>query len=815
MTAANKQRATHYLLIASAILAFTLPAASCGPDFPSAVFVLTNGPGPNYAAFARGRIGIPQPEYRTRHLAIAFDILTQRPLTSTEQQQAIAVNQYFTNPWANDPDENPDLKKTLPPTGFDSWIAARKTFGPVDNYTPPDDLETSYSRQSYESYANCLDDSFATATRTLAARIATHGSKDPSVIEWVRGQDAVYSNCSDGKPKPHYGSDPIPPTPLQPHLPAAVSNAPRWLQQDRAYQLAAANLYANNLDPTLAGFRSIAADTASPWSILSRYLVARTLLRQATIAYNSFDRIDPQTGKTSDARDYFLTTLAAAQKELLAMRSEPRMATLSGPIDDLLDFVDLRLQPSAQAAILADRLHGPNPRRFGQSLIDLTFLRANPNEYGFDSETVKPPPPHGPEQDTAGMLDWLDTINRADEPAALTHWHTTHSTVWLLAAIAFAQPSDPATPDLIKVAEAIPSSDPAFIAINYHRLRLTPRSQDTRSQLLALLPTLQTTQSTSTINLFTTLTAATAPTLDTWLVTAPRSPAAEASWSTTDDAFVPPPENVCGAKVPPNTLKLFDVDAAYTLNHQLPLRLLATAAESPTLPANLRYQVAQAAWARAVLLDQPEIARRMSPILTACRPAWQPVLTAYDAATTPLDRHATALLALMRFASTEPSVREGEERRNGFATYDEFRQNWWCTTIPDPGSDVDFDPYPNPPNDVPRQHTPTTPRFLTPSDLAESTTQVAQLQMIPNASTYFALQALAFFKAHPTDPRTPDILGEADRVLRNSCRNDYLSHDDGKPNPNPNATANLAHQVFLALQHYPQSPWTKHYKSWE
>jgi hypothetical protein len=210
MTAANKQRATHYLLIASAILAFTLPAASCGPDFPSAVFVLTNGPGPNYAAFARGRIGIPQPEYRTRHLAIAFDILTQRPLTSTEQQQAIAVNQYFTNPWANDPDENPDLKKTLPPTGFDSWIAARKTFGPVDNYTPPDDLETSYSRQSYESYANCLDDSFATATRTLAARIAAHGAKDPAVIEWVRGQDAVYSNCSDGKPRRFFGLPPSP-----------------------------------------------------------------------------------------------------------------------------------------------------------------------------------------------------------------------------------------------------------------------------------------------------------------------------------------------------------------------------------------------------------------------------------------------------------------------------------------------------------------------------------------------------------------------------------------------------------------------------
>ena len=172
----------------------------------------------------------------------------------------------------------------------------------------------------------------------------------------------------------------------------------------------------------------------------------------------------------------------------------------------------------------------------------------------------------------------------------------------------------------------------------------------------------------------------------------------------------------------------------------------------------------------------------------------------------------------MRFASTEPSVREGEERRNGFATYDEFRQNWWCSTIPDPQSSVDADhavPDRTPASSTPVK--PPTPPFLTPADLAEAKTEVDRLEKIPNASTYFATQALDFYKAHPADPRTPDILGEADRVLRNSCRNDNFGYTaDGKPNPDPNATANLAHRVFDALhQHYPDSPWTRRYKSWQ
>ena len=838
------------IAIAAALL--VVPARSCGPDFPSAIFVLPNGPGGNYALFAAGRLGIPQPGYRTRHLVIAYDYLTHRPLSEDEQEQAVDTDQYFTeNRDLDNPPTNSDT-----PGGFALWIAARKALGPVDKYTPDDKLDTTLSRD-YDVVPNCLDDAFATAAHTLAARQTAYGKQDPAVLDWVRGQDAVFSNCGDGKPQQYYGPGQPPLPPPAPHAPAALpANAPAWLQQDRRYQLAAASFYATHYDDAIAQFRSIAADTSSPWSAIARYLVARAFIRKATLgdAPPISADADPtkQAAQQAAAQAARQKNLALAQHELLAMQSDPHIAPLRHAVDNLLDFVNLRLQPDAQAIVLANRLHGPASDRFGQSLIDLTYLRTN------HADPTLPTPAGTPDPGTNDMIAWIDDINTIDQTPnrwsgdpsphttsdvsqanadILQHWGATHSTAWLLAALMSARPTDAATPGLIHAAQSIPKDDPGYVAITYHRLRLSPSDPATRPSLLAILPAIQHDQTLSTINLFTALTATSAPTLEAWLATAGRLPAGETSWGEIDEgvteaSFTPDnatdntdshleantPTDVCGTKIKPNSTKLFDLDAANALNRNLPLRLLATAAESSTLPANLQFQVAQATWARAVLLDQPAIARRMTPLLIHCRAAWKPVLDAYDASTTPEDRQANGLLALLRFASTEPSVRYGEERRNAFAAYDEFRQNWWCSTVPAPGYDVDSPPdYPSPALAV---TPPPAPTFLTPADLTEARTEVAALEKIPNASTYFAQHALAWMKSHPRDPRTPDILGEANRALRNSCRTERPSDSKtGQPtgDPNyPNLTPNLAHALFDALhQNYPQSPWAKRYKSWE
>ena len=111
------------------------------------------------------------------------------------------------------------------------------------------------------------------------------------------------------------------------------------------------------------------------------------------------------------------------------------------------------------------------------------------------------------------------------------------------------------------------------------------------------------------------------------------------------------------------------------------------------------------------------------------------------------------------------------------------------------------------------------PPFLTQTDLNEAQTEVTVLERIPRASTYFAQEALAWQKLHPTDPQTPDILGEADRVVRNSCRKEPPYDEHGTPHLNPtdmSITANLAKALFETLQRsYANSPWARRYKSWE
>jgi hypothetical protein len=841
--------------LAAALIA--LPARSCGPDFPEAIFVLPNGPGGDYALFAAGRLGVPQAGYRTRNLVVAYDYLTQRPLSAAEQKQAVDVNEHFVDAWSYEQAAD----KSGPPTGFALWIAARAGVGAVDKYVPSEKLETSLYR-NYDEIPNCLDDAFATATRTLAARSAAYGKQDAAVIEWVRGQDAVFANCNDGHPRGY--NEPAPPAPAPASLtPAALpATAPVWLQQDRRYQMAAAAFYAARYDEAIAQFRAIAADSASPWSTVARYLVARALIRKATMQDAPSDGNLSGTPLTDEQRStrqaayqqqlkqasqQRTATLQQAQHELLAMQTEPRMATMRNAVDNLLDYLNLRVNPDAQAVVLADRLHGPATDRFAQALIDLTYLRTD------HADAILPVPANTPKPGASDMLAWIDDINTVDQTPnewsgdpsphtaaevaqaradILQHWRAGKSMAWLLAAIMTAKPTDADAAELVRAAQAVSKDDPGYVAIMYHRLRLSANDPATRPGLLAMLPAIERDQTLSTINLFTALDAKSAPTLEAWLSAAGRVPAGDTSYDTVDDydpsapaktangdeAAQPVAEDVCGTKVKPNTTKLFDLDAANALNRDVPLRLLAAAAESSSLPANLQFQVAQAAWARAVLLDQPAIARRMTPLLVHCRAAWQPVLAAYDASTTSDDRLANGLLALMRFASTEPSVRYGEERRNGFAGYDAFRQNWWCTTVPKPGYDVDYSPDLPAPRSAGATSAP--PIFLSASDLAEARGEIASLEKIPTASTYFARQALAWMKAHPGDARTADILGEATRALRNSCRTERpYDSKTGQPagDPkDPNLTANLAHALFDALhQNYPQSAWTKRYTSWE
>ena len=488
------------------------------------------------------------------------------------------------------------------------------------------------------------------------------------------------------------------------------------------------------------------------------------------------------------------------------MTTEPRMASMRPQIDALLDYVNSSLQPQQQALVLAARLQDPHRSDYGQSITDLTLIRMAELP---ETSGVPEPPQRVADRKSAraashdssavDLLDWMDTLQQDQSAHALSRWQSTHSRPWLFAALALAQPADAATPQLIDASANIPSTDPAYAAFSYHRLRLSPQTPERRTQLLAILPSIDAHQGSSTRNLFATLNAETAPDFTIWLSQAGRIPAADED---EDDE-----ENLPGGgneDTYPNTPKptpathYFTADAATILNTRLPLHLLVEAASNSALAPSLRYEVAQAAWTRAVLLNRPEVARQLSPLLIAAHDQWKPVLDAYDHATAPADREAAALFALMRFASTEPDVREGYSRPDGFATYSSYGDNWWAYTIPQPDADMTkFEGYAE---ITTFAHTSVPdPPFLTPQERAEASTEIATLKAIPAAGDYLPAEALAWQKAHPHDPRSPELLGEAFRVARNGSAK--VGHE---------------HELFLVLHHqYPINHWTLQYKTWQ
>ncbi|HEY3990015.1 MAG TPA: hypothetical protein VGM02_12005 [Acidobacteriaceae bacterium] len=810
---------------------FVIPANSCGPFFPEALFVQNSMPDGIYAAYAKGEIGVPQPGYRVQDLVVAFDWLNGHGLTADEQQQAVALDRIQTTREYQDPAKLP---------GFVAWLAARKDSGVPEPPPPPPQSGFHITQElnsdrpvpgaSYQNFTNCLDPAFATAADTLKDRKTAHANDSASFADWVHGQDAVFANCNGSGDK----------------MPAdAASNAPEWLKQDRAYQQAAAKFYQTDYDAAITRLKTIVVDTSSPWHLIARLVEARAMIRRATIgqitdipaaavaapdAPYSEEREKAQRAYQNLVKQKEFERLGYPLNALLAIIGDPIMQQYHADAAGLLDFVKLRLEPRVQAEVLAARLTDPDraqtPGHFQQAIIDLRYYLYPPYSRQRSPAATKSTSPSAP------LFTWMQAMrapapvqetgwsDQTPDPAkvqqeraqaateALGRWRSTHATLWLIGAMANAQPGDPAAAELIQAAMQIPQTSPAWTAATYNRLRLTEDPATMRGDLAVIEPSLVHTPQRSTINLFKLLNQRVSPTLADFLHQAAALPA---GITTFDSGYPdapdtkPDPNSLCGVNGSEASTLLFNPDAATILNTRMPLTLLVEAAEDKALPRNLSFQIAQSTWTRAILLNRPEIARRMSPILTGCYPAWKPWLESYDSAKTADNRHAAGLLALMRFPSTEPLVRAGMQRSDGFATYSQFRDNWWSasdTAQPaSPGNPSGraatfFGTQPATPAALPD------PPFLTEADRARAQREIAALRATTCASDYFAAAALDWQKQHPADPRNVALLGFAERAIRNGCRTD--------------ATKELNHRLFVIVQtKYPKSEWAKKYTTWE
>jgi len=303
------------------------PAKACGPLSIDPVFVFHHSPDLPFEQYTKGKIGIVQPTFGRKTLVIAYHYLNGGFYSDFEQQALVDALR------GQAPEEN-GL------TALKNWISARKELL-KENETLPE-IYVERKHQGYDYFPNCAKNAFEVATSTLKSRVASYGADDQNVREWISGQDTVFQNCSSGS-----------------HIPAAVSaGVPAWLKKDRDYQTAGAFFYSLNFEEARRRFAAIAADADSPWQDTANYLLARTLVRQASLA------------KDDKVRRELLTKAEVELQNLIGQSSAFRDSTRK-----LLGVVQFRLHPPERVEELARTLAGTGGNEnLRQDLTDYVWL---------------------------------------------------------------------------------------------------------------------------------------------------------------------------------------------------------------------------------------------------------------------------------------------------------------------------------------------------------------------------------------------------------------------------------------------------------
>ncbi len=325
------------------------------------------------------------------------------------------------------------------------WLTLRKTVpgvAPLDAFLP-----TERAGPNYTSAPNCLDDTFANATRTLQSRLASYGAASPDVQFWITAQDAVFAACAEPVAS----------------LPALPDAAPDWLRADYRYQSAALSFYDGAFEAAAAAFAAIAQDAASPWHDIAPYLRVRSLLRKAL---------------ASKAQPDF----AAARDAARAIGSA---APLQGAAGKLAGMAELHADPAVASARLVTALSAP--ALSDQAAADFKDLQSIGSGAAPDLldwiGTIKTgaaappvPPPDRPTKLDAAKLAETQRV------AALAHardrYGATRDVAWLLAALALMQPDDAADTAFMADAAAVDPQAPAYLTALYHRVRLLNGTAD-------------------------------------------------------------------------------------------------------------------------------------------------------------------------------------------------------------------------------------------------------------------------------------------------------------------------------------------------
>jgi hypothetical protein len=733
---------------------------TCGPFFSAAVFTREHGPDRPLKDFARGKIGVVLPDWREAYRIVAYLYLESKPLSGAELQ---ALLDHFDADRRIDPPEQ--LTRALA-----DWTSARAQYAPEPAPNPPQEYRP--GDYAFNAIPNCLAPAFITAVATLKERANRFGPKSPELEEWIRGQDAVFSNCGRGNNVP-------------PELPATANSL---LRADRAYQIAAAYFYAGGTEGyenALKDFQAIAGDKASPWHGIAAYLVARTLIRQASAAAAGQDRT------------YDPALLAKAETQLESILKDPQQQPMHDDAASLLGFVNYRLHPTQRAAELGKLLaEGGTGVHFGQDLIDYTWLERSSPSVAHDD-----------------LSDWLSTGGSSVD--SMEKWRTTRFMPWLVAVLWQLQPGDAAFAEVMAAAAKVPASSEAYPTVAYYRARLARESGNAELARQILTSALAQTARLplSSLHLFQDEQMQVAADFDAFASRVWQNPI-ELDDETGDITLCLKPDSPeCGPQ--------FSPVAATLLNTRTSAEVFARVALFPTLPASLRRRMAPSAWARAALLDQSGVANQVASAAGEAEPALKPYIQQYLQAKTREERQFAAVFAILHFPGLRPYVDGPYPRLTAFQQIDNTRDNWWCGDVGGDVMEVNFAKQWRDNEKMPYSFSPLGtgtsstlanvdgvpagpkiplvgyPAFLDAADKKRAAAEWRELFALGSASRYLPRVVIDWGKKHPDDPRVPEALYLAIRAMRYGSSNE------------------LSHAAFAMLhEKYPQSEWAKKSPFW-
>lgn len=757
---AMKQRLAAAILSVLVLLSGVMPALACGPFFTHTVFAFSLHPDFPLKEFAAGRLGILQPTYARSYLYAAYRYLSGKSLDKEEQAQIVAL-------W----DHRLGIDSSGEDPAINTWLAARKKVPQL----PAVDLYTStrswFGDSSFFEYVNCPRDAFVNAAGKLGDLVSQYGPGDPWVKDWVKAQDQVFCNCG---PPPFDKQNQV-------TLPAAApTGAPAWLESARAYQTAAAEFYGGRYEQAAGKFAAIAADTRSPYRNLASYLVARCLIRQATVRAK-----DDQS------------LLKKAESKLKEIAGNPEMAALHSNFNDLLAFIQLKLAPDQRLRQLADELSRPPVRNLSDKLYDLTTLIDNVLP---DQTEGGAPKEHRP--DSAALLrehdvtDWMSTFQQSGPDAlhhALEKWEQSGGKQWLIASLVLAQAADNYTARVVAAGAAVPANSPAYLTVAYHLNRLdiaAGHAAAARARLDQMLADSRLNIPPSARNLLIAQRLQLVRSFPEFLRLAPQKPAGGLSWLA--DIEIPVGmKKADGATEQKPLVPVFSRSVADFLNTRVPLSLLVKVARDADLPANLRADVTQAAWVRAFILNDEKTMSELTPQLASLVPSTSGLLAAWKNATTPDAKKFATIFIILRNPGMRPYITPGFGRETAIGRIDDYKDNWW-------DGDGVTDRYAD------DQTTPKAvdfPACLSPQEKQAGLTEHKNLVGAGAAPKYLIGPVIAWAQKHKDDARSPEALYLAVRATR------FGAQAPG--------TGKLSKEAFQILRSsYPGSAWTKKTPYW-